>query len=168
MPYRLLPHAAIHHLFEGAILGILAGYQMGLALLDAITAQDWERLTGPHGVAFAACLSVIVLWGTMVTMVQRFRKDSAAKEARDRADALAREERERTDRREHFEELRNSNKENVIQLMRLTEKHQELAVEAAKVDMKVAHSIVSLETAITAMASNFASCPANLKNQPKP
>ena len=166
MPHRLLTlQAALSHLIEGAILAVLAGSQAGLALVDAITAQDWERLTGPHGVAFVACMATLVLWGTVVALVHRFRKDSMSKEARDRADSLAREERERADRAAHFEELRSSNKENVERLLDLTEKHQRLTVEAAKVDMKVAHSITQLESAITAMAENFASCPANLKNR---
>ena len=166
MPHRLLPiHAALSHLLEGAILAVLTGSQMGLAMLDAITSQDWERLTGPHGVAFVACLSTMVLWGTMVAMVHRFRKDSTAKEARDRADALAREEREREDRKAHFEELRTSNKENVERLLHLTEQHQKLTVEAATIDMRVSHSISKLETAISNLSDNFSSCPANLKNK---
>lgn len=166
MPHRLLTlQAALSHLIEGAILAVLAGSQAGLALVDAITAQDWERLTGPHGVAFVACMATLVLWGTVVALVHRFRKDSMAKEARDRADSLAREERERADRAAHFEELRSSNKENVDRLLDLTEKHQRLTVEAAKVDMKVAHSISTLETAISNLSENFSSCPANLKNQ---
>ena len=166
MPHRLLTlQAALSHLIEGAILAVLTGSQFGLALVDAITTQDWERLTGPHGVAFVACMATLVLWATLVAIVHRFRKDSAAKEARDRADALAREERERADRKEHFDELRNANKENVERLLDLTEKHQRLTVEAAKVDMRVAHSISQLETAISSMSDNFSSCPANLKNQ---
>lgn len=165
MPNRFIPLPDIlSHLVEGFLLAILTGSQFGLAMLDAISTQDWERLTGPHGVAFVACLSTMVLWGTLVAFVHRFRKDAAAKEARDRADALAREERERADRSDHFNELRTANKENVERLLDLTEKHQRLTVEAAKVDMRVAHSISNLESAITTLSENFSSCPANLKN----
>ena len=165
MPHRLLTlQAAISHLIEGSILAVIAGSNAGLAITDAISAQDWERLTGQHGLMFASVVVVMVLWATLVAIVHRFRKDSMAKEARDRADSLAREERERADRAAHFEELRSSNKENVERLLDLTEKHQRLTVEAAKVDMKVAHSINQLESAISNLAENFSSCPANLKN----
>ena len=69
-----------------------------------------------------------------------------------RADALAREERERVDRANHFTLLHDSNKENVERLIDLTEKHQSLTVEAAKIDMRVSHAIHSLETAIQKLA----------------
>ena len=167
MPHRIhFVTTCFSHMVEGSVLAFLTGTQGMFALLDALSAEDWGRITGPHGVAFVACFSTLVLWGTFVTLIRRVRLDALAKETRDRADAHAREERERVDRAEHFKTLHDSNKENVERLIELTEKHQKLTVEAAKVDMRVAHSISQLETAILVMSENFSSCPANPKNQP--
>lgn len=154
MPHRLqLVTNLFAHTIECAILSLLALTQGVLAVAEAITAEDWQRVTGPHGVAFVACVSTLVLWATFITLIRRVRLDALAKEKRDREDSHAREERERADRADHFERLHDSNKENVNRLIDLTEKHQRLTVEAAKVDMRVAAAIHSLETAIQNLAT---------------
>ena len=149
MPHRIqFVTNCLAHTIEGSILAFLALMQGLLAVADAISTEDWSRITGPNGVAFVACTSTLVLWATFITLIRRVRLDAIAKETRDREDARAREERERTDRSNHFTLLHDSNKENVERLIDLTEKHQRLTVEAAKIDMRVSHAIHSLETAI--------------------
>ena len=63
MPYRIpFLTAAVSFVTEAALLSYLA-IQNGLNLAASlISDEDWQRISGPHGVAFISVVAVIVLW----------------------------------------------------------------------------------------------------------
>lgn len=74
MPHRFstltfLPFAAIADIVT---LGFLASWQGTLAL---ISSDDWNRITGPHGLVFVLIIGLIVLWTKSV-------RDDSARERR--------------------------------------------------------------------------------------
>ena len=79
MPHRLAP---IPELFitivSGVALGFLGIVESMRGLIVAITENDWTRLLGPSGLAVAAVLAVIVLWGTLATFFVSFAKRTTA------------------------------------------------------------------------------------------
>lgn len=62
----MIPKIVTSHHFQevcqGALLTFLALYNGAAAVVGVITETDWNRMTGPHGVAFIAVIAVIGLW----------------------------------------------------------------------------------------------------------
>ena len=59
---RILTSQHGQDILQGCLWGILAIYNGAAAMLAVISEADWERITGPHGVAFIAVVAVVVLW----------------------------------------------------------------------------------------------------------
>jgi hypothetical protein len=59
---RILTSQHGQDILQGCLWGILAIYNGASALIAVISEADWNRITGPHGVAFIAVVAVVVLW----------------------------------------------------------------------------------------------------------
>jgi hypothetical protein len=138
----------LSHVTEGFFLVGMAGYSGLVFIAQLISEQDWDRITGPSGVAFVSSLATLVLWGTGVMVVRRLRLDAIARDERKRADDIAMEERLRLDRKAHFDDLKESNKMVVERLIEITTANHEVMLASARTDMKVAEAMHSLETQI--------------------
>lgn len=136
------------HLIEGSILtgGMLA----------IISDQDWQRMTGPHGVAFIAVLAVIVLWANGLRKekaeISRRQAEEIRAEARRVADEAALEKR-------HTETM-TMQRENADKLMQLT-------VESIKAQGHTSQAIISIDSTIKRLTEEVASRPCQKANQPK-
>lgn len=122
MPQRL--YASIFHSF-GAItdifmLGFLAVWQ-GMATL--ISSDDWNRITGPHGLVFVLIIGLIVVWTKSV-------RDDAARERRHRETIKTQE--------THFNALLSLNKTTADDLKALT-------VAATKAQMSSTNAIIAMD-----------------------
>ena len=106
-----------------------------LSFFAIISETDWQRITGPHGVAFVAIAAVIVLW------VSGMRKDKREDERR------VKEEQNREKR--HSESLLMQG-ENAKRLMELT-------VEGIKAQGMVAMALRDLKTALDGRPCGIAS-----------
>jgi hypothetical protein len=149
MPYRLaLTGDIFSRCIECSILSLLAVCQGLEVFASVITENDWEKLTGPHALAFASTIATLVLWATGVVVVRRLRLDSLAREARDRKDALEREIRDRSDRAKWFRDLMESNREFSNKLESICNANHEVILTSSRTDMKVAEAIHSLETQV--------------------
>jgi len=84
MPPRLTDIAI--HAAEGIALGLLALYNGTRYVAGLISDEDWQKITGPHGVAFLAVTACIVLWlnGLRREKIEEKRRsrEEAAREAR--------------------------------------------------------------------------------------
>jgi hypothetical protein len=67
------------------MLATLAIWQGAESVYLGIVESDWSKLTGPHGVAFAAVIAVIVLWGALLGYISKSRKEELAARAKDDA-----------------------------------------------------------------------------------
>lgn len=59
MPYRTAAANVVITILEGILFGSLALYH---GVISIFSDADWEKVTGPHGVAFISLLAVVVLW----------------------------------------------------------------------------------------------------------
>jgi len=66
------------HIAEGTVLTSLAVWQGAQSFYLGLTESDWSKLTGPHGVAFAAVIAVIVLWAALLAYISKSRKEELA------------------------------------------------------------------------------------------
>lgn len=59
---RILTSQHAQEIIQGFLWGFLALYNGSMYILGVISETDWNRITGPHGVAFIAIVAVAVLW----------------------------------------------------------------------------------------------------------
>jgi hypothetical protein len=127
MPHRIpLVTNTVSFFIELITLGLLTIWQGVETVGSIISEQDWNRITGPHGVAFIACAACMILWGSSVA---RDRKEDRRRRAEDEA-------RER--RHAETIKLQSDNAESL----------KALTVENAKTNMRVANAIHSLDQSI--------------------
>jgi hypothetical protein len=91
MPLRLITSQHFTDLAQGMLWGILAVYNGAATFIAIITEADWNRITGPHGVAFISVIAVIILWsnGIMTRKAEDKRRAQEIKDANNaRADLL--------------------------------------------------------------------------------
>lgn len=62
------------YFLEGFTLVTLATWSGSTALATVVAEDDWAKLTGPNGLAFAAVVAVIVLWTSRVLSERRSEK----------------------------------------------------------------------------------------------
>jgi hypothetical protein len=122
MQYRLSnifssPLAAI---IDVTVLGALALWQ-GLSTL--ISADDWSKITGPHGLVFVLIIGLIVVWTKSV-------RDDAARERRHRESIKTQE--------EHFTSLLTLNAKTADDLKVLT-------VASTKAQINSTNAIISMD-----------------------
>jgi hypothetical protein len=60
---RILTSQHTQDVIQGILWGVLALYNGAAAFVAVISEADWNRITGPHGVAFLSIIAVVVLWG---------------------------------------------------------------------------------------------------------
>lgn len=154
MPHRLLdlPPVLLHTL-EAIVLGLALGWNGAMYLIALISESDWQRITGPHGVAFIAVIAVVVLWLNKLSSDKARVKERAIIEEKEDARRLA-EEAARELR--HAESLKAS-REYAFQM-------QSLAVESMKVTMKVDHTLTELTKQLASRPCQAAT----LKESPAP
>ena len=127
MPHRIpLVTQTLGFIFEAIALGFLTVWQGLSAIASLISNEDWDRITGPHGVAFVACAACLVLW---LNAVNRDRKEDKRRIAEDAAKE-----------RRHEDSIRALNL--------YSEKVMGIAVDTAKTNMHVAEAIKSLDSTI--------------------
>ena len=78
MPHRIISSIHAHDVLQGVLWSFLAAYNGAMYFIGLISDADWNRMTGPHGVAFIAVAAVIVLWANGL------RKEKAEDRRRDR------------------------------------------------------------------------------------
>jgi uncharacterized membrane protein YcjF (UPF0283 family) len=139
MPHRLidLPPVLMHTL-EAVILGLALGWNGAAYLIALISESDWQRLTGPHGVAFIAVVAVVVLWLNKLSSDKARAKELATIEKKEDARRMA-EEAARELR--HAESLKASGE--------YAHSMKALAVESMKVSMRVDHTLGKLIQALS-------------------
>jgi hypothetical protein len=98
-------HTFIAHVFEGAVLSAFAAYQGSRAYMAEISDKDWDRMTGPHALAFAAVTAVLVLWATLVGYIYRSAKEQKKQKILDDAATDKRHQDQLEQQREAFEAL---------------------------------------------------------------
>jgi flagellar biosynthesis component FlhA len=77
MPLRYITQSqTFQYLTEGTSLFFLSVFAF-------VTETDWQRITGPHGVAFVAIAAVIVLWGSGIRDKALLRKETEEREIRE-------------------------------------------------------------------------------------
>lgn len=134
MPQRLLdlPPMFIHTI-EAVLLGALLGWNGFWYHASLISDADWNKLTGPHGVAFLAVCAVIVLWANKVLTDRHRAKDLAIQ---DQKEDIRREIEERNKEKRHAESLAASRD--------YADSIKALAVESMKVSMRVDQTLSKL------------------------
>lgn len=122
MPHRLVPYITTP--FVAAIdiftLGFLAIWQ-GLATL--ISSDDWNKITGPHGLVFVLIIGLIVVWTKSV-------RDDAARERRHKETIQS--------QQQHFNSLIEMNEKTANDLKILT-------VASTKAQMSATNAIISMD-----------------------
>jgi hypothetical protein len=133
MPHRLISFIApaFTSTLDIFTLGALALWQ-GLAAF--ISADDWNRITGPHGLVFVLIIGLIVVWTKSV-------RDDAARERRHRETIAAQE--------SHFAALIKMNDDNATDLKALT-------VAATKAQMTATNAIISMDHNIIRLTNELA------------
>jgi predicted nucleic acid-binding Zn-ribbon protein len=71
------------YLLEGAILLGLLGWNYFCYVASVLSDEDWGKLTGPHGVAFAAVVAVIVLWTNKLMSEREAKKEALRRELKE-------------------------------------------------------------------------------------
>ncbi len=131
MPLRYIAQSqTFQNIVEGSILSMLSVFAI-------ISETDWQRVTGPHGVAFVAIAAVIVLWGSGIRDKNRLRKETEARENREEERRI----REEANREKRHAESLLMQGENAKRLMELT-------VEGIKAQGMVATALRDLKTAL--------------------
>jgi uncharacterized membrane protein YcjF (UPF0283 family) len=118
MPHRiinLIDNTAMQ-ILEGIVLACIAMVSGAEYVAALFSNSDWERITGPHGVAFLAVTACIVLWVTSLRREKEIAKNEAK---RDAAEQILRTEEESRRERRHSETLA-MQKENSDKLIGLT------------------------------------------------
>ena len=134
----------ISHIVEGLCLGALAVWQGGAATITALTESDWSKLTGPHGVAFAAVIAVIVLWAALLAYISKSRKEElAARKVEDEA------------RERRHTELVTTQKAHAEKLIELTS-------QSITANINGTHAVGTLSKSIEAMAEQVKKCPGQI------
>ena len=108
-------------------------------LIAVISNEDWEKITGPHGLVFVLICGLIVVWTKSV-------KDDSARERRHRESIAAQE--------EHFKSLMAINAKTSNDLSVLT-------VAATKAQMTATGAIVSMDNNIVRLTNEISD---NTKN----
>ena len=126
MPYRIISSIHAHDILQGCLWMFLAMYNGTMYFIGLISDADWNRMTGPHGVAFIAVAAVIVLWANGL------RKEKAESVRRDREEA-AREAR---------------NKELIAALEQSTRSNHQLTVDAIVQQGRTAEAIGRMDRTI--------------------
>lgn len=126
MPHRVLLSALsnvpshITSIVEGSLLSILAIWKGSVAF---ISTDQWDKLTGPHGLVFALVIGIIVIWSKAV-------RDDAARERRHKETIKAQE--------RHFQDLIDLNEKTANDLKILT-------VASTKAQMSATNAIISMD-----------------------
>lgn len=133
MPHRLISYIApaFTSTLDIVTLGTLALWQ-GLSTL--ISSDDWNRITGPHGLVFVLLIGLIVVWTKSV-------RDDAARERRHRETIAAQE--------KHFATLIKMNGENANDLKALT-------VASTKAQMTATNAVISMDHNIIRLTNELA------------
>jgi hypothetical protein len=143
MPHPLiLAPSWLYHTAEASVLA-MAGTSLAI-----ISEQDWNRMTGPHGVAFIAVAAVIVLWanGLRKERLEQKRRDEEAlrHEARRQEDEANREKRHK--------EAMSMQSANADRIMDIT-------VESIKAQGHSAQAIASIDSTIKRLSDELSSRP---------
>lgn len=122
MPHRIIQAASlpIIALLDITMLGVLAVWQ-GLATL--FSSEDWNRITGPHGLVFVLIIGLIVVWTKSV-------RDDTARERRHKETIKS--------QQEHFNALIELNEKTASDLKVLT-------VASTKAQMSATNAIISMD-----------------------
>lgn len=136
MPFKLtqLLTGTSASLFDILALAGLAVWQ-GLATLVAlVSAEDWEKITGPHGLVFVLICGLIVVWTKSV-------RDDAAKERRHKETIST--------QQAHFKALLDLNEKGSEDLKVLT-------VASTKAQMAATNAIISMDHNIIRLTNELA------------
>lgn len=133
MPHRVIsfitpPLAAV---FDITMLGILAVWQ-GMATL--FSSEDWNRITGPHGLVFVLIIGLIVVWTKSV-------RDDASRERRHRETIQS--------QQEHFNALIELNEKSANDLKALTVASTKAQMSATNAIISMDHNIIRLTNELT-------------------
>ena len=115
------------------VLASLAVYSGVNAIASIISSEDWDKITGPHGLVFVLICALIVVWTKSV-------KDDNARERRHREVIAVQE--------EHFKALLKLNEKTSSDLRILT-------VAATKAQLTSANAVVSMEKTITKLSEDI-------------
>lgn len=134
MPHRIhLANMALDQLIVGIIyVGALCN-QAALAVMDFFSERDWDRLMGPHGLAVACLIALVIQWNT--GRVAERNKDRRANEDREAAN------------RRHIADaatMDERHKETITMQERNAEKLADLTAESIKASMIVTTTCADL------------------------
>jgi hypothetical protein len=151
MPHRLLELPPVFlHTVEGVILGLALGWNAMSYYAQILSERDWQRMTGPHGVAFIAVVAAVVLWLNKISSDKARSKELAEQDAKEDLRRVAE---ELNKEKRHAETLAASRE--------YADSMKALAVESMKVAMKVDFTLVNLTHQLASrpcQAASFKSC----------
>lgn len=122
-------HPAVASFVEWFALSCIAVINGGLAITEAISEADWQKLTGQNGVVFILAIVGLAFWGKAVKDDKTRTKEDEARERR-HAEAL-----EAADG--HFKLLIEMNKKNADDL-------KDLTIQSIKANMRGTAEIAQL------------------------
>ena len=134
MPHRLLELPPVFlHSIEAIILGLALGWNTMSYYAQIISERDWQRMTGPHGVAFIAVVAAVVLWLNKISSDKSRAKELSEQDSKE-------------DKRREAEELNKEKRhaETLAASHEYAESMKALAVESMKVTMKVDYTLTAL------------------------
>ena len=131
MLYRLssLLYVPLSIAFDLVALISLAVWQGISTVVAFISNEDWDKITGPHGLVFVLICGLIVVWTKSV-------KDDAARERRHRESIKTQE--------DHFKNLLDLNTKTAADLTVLTVAANKAQIQATNAIIAMDHNIIRL------------------------